>query len=69
LKNSESSYDLHLRNADLNYNQVKSIAEAIKTVHENGGPSLQSFNMSYNLNLGDENVLILVKNLPQTITR
>jgi single-stranded DNA-specific DHH superfamily exonuclease len=68
LKNSESSYDLHLRNADLNYNQIKSIAEAIKTVHENGGPSLQSFSMSYNSNLGDEGVLILVKNLPQTIT-
>jgi hypothetical protein len=68
LKNSESSYDLHLRNADLNYNQIKSIAEAIKTVHENGGPSLQSFSMSYNSNLGDEGVLILVKNLPHTIT-
>jgi len=68
LKNSESSYDLHLRDADLNLNQIKSIAEAIKTVHENGGPSLQSFSMSYNSNLGDEGVLILVKNLPQTIT-
>jgi hypothetical protein len=68
LKNSESSYDLHLRNADLNYNQIKLIAEAIKTVHENGGPSLQSFSMSYNSSLGDEGVLILVKNLPQTIT-
>jgi hypothetical protein len=68
LKNSESSYDLHLRNADLDYNQIKSIAEAIKTVHENGGPSLQSFSMSYNSSLGDEGVFILVKNLPQTIT-
>jgi hypothetical protein len=68
LKNSESSYNLHLRNADLNYNQIKSIAEAIKTVHENGGPSLHSFSMSYNSNLGDEGVLMLVKNLPQTIT-
>jgi single-stranded DNA-specific DHH superfamily exonuclease len=69
LKKSESSYDLHLRNADLNYNQIKSIAEAIKTVHEKEGPSLQSFSMSYNSNLGDEGVLILVKNLPQTITQ
>jgi single-stranded DNA-specific DHH superfamily exonuclease len=68
LKNSESSYDLHLRNADLNYSQIKSIAEAIRTVHDNGGPSLQSFSMSYNSNLGDEGVLILVKNLPETIT-
>jgi hypothetical protein len=68
LKNSESSYDLHLRDADLNLNQIKSIAEAIKIVHENGGPSLQSFSMSYNSNLGDEGVSILVKSLPQTIT-
>jgi hypothetical protein len=68
LKNGESSYDLHLRDADLNLNQIKSIAEAIKTVHENGGPSLQSFSMSYNSNLGDEGVLILIKSLPQTIT-
>jgi hypothetical protein len=68
LKNGELSYDLHLRDADLNLNQIKSIAEAIKTVHENGGPSLQSFSMSYNSNLGDEGVLILIKSLPQTIT-
>jgi hypothetical protein len=68
LTKSKSSYDLHLRNAGLNYRQIKSIAEAIRTVHENGGPSLQSFSMSYNSNLGDEGVLILVKNLPQTIT-
>ena len=68
LKNTDSSYDLHLRNADLTYNQITLIAEAIKTVHENGGPSLQSFSMSYNSNLGDEGVLILVKNLPHTIT-
>ncbi|WP_443631270.1 hypothetical protein ABXT60_02870 [Candidatus Njordibacter sp. Uisw_056] len=68
LKNTDSSYDLHLRNADLTYNQIKLIAEAIKTVHENGGPSLQSFSMSYNSSVGDEGVLILVKNLPHTIT-
>jgi hypothetical protein len=69
LKNGESSYDLHLRDADLNLNQIKLIAEAIKTVHENRGPSLQSFSMSYNSNLGDEGALILVKSLPQTITK
>jgi hypothetical protein len=68
LENSESSYDLHLRDADLNVNHIKLIAEAIKTVHDNGGPSLRSFSMSYNSNLGDEGVFVLVKNLPQTIT-
>ena len=44
------------------------IAEAIKTVHVKRGPSLQSFSMSYNPNLGDEGVLILVKTLPSTVT-
>jgi hypothetical protein len=63
-----SSYDLHLRNADLNSSQIKSIAAAIKVVDENDGPRLRSFSMSYNANLGDEGVLILVQNLPQTIT-
>jgi hypothetical protein len=68
LKDNKSNYDLHLRNADLNYKEIKIIAEAIKTVHDKGGPSLQSFSMSYNPLLGDEGVLILVKTLPPTVT-
>ena len=64
LKNNKSDYDLHLRNADLNYNEIKLIAEAIKTVHLKGEPLLRSFSMSYNQHLGDEGVLILVKTLP-----
>ena len=68
LKDNKSNYDLHLRNADLNYNEIKLIAEAIKTVHDKRGPSLQSFSVSYNPHLGDEGVLILVKTLPPTVT-
>lgn len=68
LKKGESSYDLHLRHADLNHGQIKSIVEAVKAVHENGGPSLHSFSLSYNANLGDAGVLVLVNNLPQTVT-
>jgi len=68
LKNNKSNYDLHLRNADLNYNEIKLIADAIKTVHDKKGPSLQSFSMSYNPRLGDEGVLILVETLPPTVT-
>ena len=68
LKDNKSNYDLHLRNADLNYNEIKLIAEAIKTVHDKRGPSLQSFSVSYNAHLGDEGVLILVKTLPPTVT-
>lgn len=68
MNGDRTSYDLHLRRADFDQYEVKSIAEAIKTVHENGGPSLRSFSMSYNPNLGDEGVLVLVENLPKTIT-
>lgn len=68
LTNNNSNYDLHLRNADLNYNEIKLIAEAIKIVHVKGGPSLQSFSMSYNPHLGDEGVLLLAKTLPPTVT-
>jgi hypothetical protein len=68
LKNNKSNYDLHLRNAKLNHNGIKVILEAIKVVHDENGPSLRSFSMSYNSNLRDEGVLILVKALPSTVT-
>ena len=68
LTNNQSNYDLHLRNADLNYNEIKRIAGAIKIVHAKGGPSLHSFSMSYNPQLSDEGVLLLVKTLPATVT-
>jgi hypothetical protein len=68
LKDNESNYNLHLRNADLHYHEIKTIAEAIKTVDDKNGPALQSFNMRYNPKLSDEGVFILVKNLPLTVT-
>lgn len=68
LKNDQYSYDLHLRSADLNSDEVKRIAEAIKAVHDQGGPALHSFSLSYNPNLRDDGVLNLVKNLPSTLT-
>lgn len=68
LKDNNSNYDLHLRNADLNQNEIALIAEAIKTVHDNSGPLLRSFSMSYNSKLRDEGVSILVQALPSTLT-
>ena len=61
-------YDLHLRSADLNNDEIRLIAQAIKLVAAKGGPSLRSFSMSYNPHLGDEGVFDLVKSLPHTIT-
>ena len=68
LKDNQSGYDLHLRSANLNNVEVARIAEAIKTTHDAGGPSLRSFSMSYNQQLSDEGVLSLVKTLPSTLT-
>lgn len=68
LKDNNSSYDLHLRSADLNSDDIKRIAEAIKNVHAEGGPSLKSFSMSYSPDLKDEGVFNLVKTLPTNLT-
>ena len=65
---NQSSYDLHLRHADLNLNEIKLIAAAIKTVDANQGPALKSFSMSYHPNLEDEGVFVLVNTLPATVT-
>ena len=68
LKDNNAKFDLHLRSAGLNQDEVRSIAEAIKAVHDEGGPSLQSFSLSYNTDVRDEGVLHLVENLPSTLT-
>ena len=60
LKDNNARFDLHLRSAGLNQDEVQRIAEAIKAVHDNGGPSLQSFSLSYNTGVNDEGVLSLV---------
>ncbi len=61
-------YNLHLRNADLDYTDIKLIADAIKTVHLQGGPVLRSFSVSYNPELGDKSILLLIDSLPQLVT-
>jgi len=68
LKDNNANYDLHLRSADLNPDEIQRIAKAIKAVHEEGGPSLQSFSMSYNPNLRNKGALSLAQALPTTLT-
>ncbi len=68
LKNNHSDYDLHLRNANLSIDEIILISKAIKTVHDENGPSLKSFSMSYNQNIKDEGVFSLVNTLPSTLT-
>ena len=68
LEGKQSSYDLHLRNADLQSNDIERISDSIKAIDNAGGPKLQSFSMSYNANLRDVGAEILAKNLPTTLT-
>ena len=68
LKGDPSSYDLHLRNADLKSEDIERISKSIKAIDDAGGPELHSFSMSYNPNLRDKGAVILSKNLPSTLT-
>jgi hypothetical protein len=68
LPDNIASYDLHLRNANLNQDDIALIAKAINSVHSQGGPLLGSFSMSYNANLHDQGVLSLVKFLGASLT-
>ena len=68
LTDNSVNYDLHLRSANLNTEEIQRIAKAIEAVHMANGPTLQSFSMSYNTNLKDEGVLNLVQALPATLT-
>jgi hypothetical protein len=65
---SFNSYTLHLRYGMLDSLDAKKISEALKSVHQNHNIRLTSFSVSYNTNLGHEGVLMLIKNLPKTIT-
>ena len=47
------TYDLIIRKADLNYEDIKKIAKAIKAIHINKGPSLHTISMNFNENLRD----------------
>lgn len=68
LTDSDRSYDLHLRDALLTAHDADLIAAALQAVKRNGGPALRSFSMSYNAELGDEGVLSVCKNLPDSVT-
>ncbi|OEE68409.1 hypothetical protein A1OO_17870 [Enterovibrio norvegicus FF-33] len=62
-----TSYDLHLRSADLNLEDVTAIVKAIHAIDESGNAKLRSLSMSYNGNIGDEGMTILAKYLPRSV--
>jgi len=63
---NSSTYDLIIRNADLNYEDIKKIANAIELIDLNKGPSLSTISMSFNENLKDKSILLILNSIPKT---
>ena len=66
IDNNDKSYDLVIRKANLDINDAKNIANAIKKIQQNNGPKLHTISMSFNENLNDEGIITLLNHLPLT---
>ena len=62
----EKSYDLIIRKANLNLEDAKNIATAIKKIDQNKGPQLGTISMSFNEDLKDEGVITILNHIPLT---
>ena len=63
---NDKSYDLVIRKANLNIEDAKNIATAIKKIDQNKGPQLGKISMSFNEDLKDEGVITLLNHIPLT---
>ena len=63
---NDKSYDLVIRKANLNIEDAKNIATAIKKIDQNKGPKLGTISMSFNEGLKDEGVITLLNYIPLT---
>ena len=63
---NDKSYDLVIRKANLNIEDAKNIATAIKKIDQNKGPQLGTISMSFNEDLKDEGVINLLNHIPLT---
>ena len=63
---NDKSYDLVIRKANLNIEDAKNIATAIKKIDQNKGPQLGTISMSFNEDLKDEGVINLLYHIPLT---
>ena len=66
IDNNDKSYDLVIRKANMDINDAKNIANAIKKIQQNNGPKLHTISMSFNENLKDEGIITLLNHLPLT---
>ncbi|MGY8901128.1 MAG: hypothetical protein ACKVI1_00890 [Flavobacteriales bacterium] len=65
--NSQSFYDIHLRNADLNTEDATLVAAGLEEVKLLAQPRLRSFSVSYNQAIGVSGVEIILVSLPETV--
>ena len=63
---NDKSYDLVIRKANLNIEDAKNIATAIKKIDQNKGPQLGTISLSFNEDLKDEGVITLLNHIPLT---
>ena len=66
INNNGKSYDLVIRKANLNINDVKNIASVIKKTGQNNGLKLRTISMNFKRNLKDEGVIEILNHLPLT---
>lgn len=63
---TSTHFDLHLRRAGLGPHDADVIAAALHDMDDT--PSLRSFSISYNANLGDAGAIALIRALPRSVT-
>ena len=61
-------FDFHLRNAGLDFKEVQIISNAMMKATKHGILNLKSFSLSYNPEITDQGVVLLVKAFPPQIT-
>ena len=66
IKKNVKTYNLIIRKADLNFNDIKKIAEAIKKVQKSRGPDLITLSLSFNKNIKDEGLNLILNVIPDT---
>ena len=61
-------FDIHLRNAGLDFKEVQIISNAMMKATKHGILNIKSFSLSYNPEITDQGVGLLVKAFPPQIT-
>ncbi|MFT6766567.1 MAG: hypothetical protein ACJA1Y_000600 [Burkholderiaceae bacterium] len=63
---NDKTYELVIRNANLDLKDAKNISKAIDKVSKNNGPILSTLSMSFNQDLKDEGVIAILSKIPKT---